>query len=583
MVQSMSRASQTDSKSKAGRLTIAHGEIATDTTTIRSLDWDRDRFDIEFALQNGTTYNSFLIQGEKVALIDTSHEKFRDQYFAKLTSLIDPQQIDYLIVSHTEPDHSGLVKDLLTLNPNITVYAAKVAHQFLAELVHQPYNQVQVKSGDQLDLGNGHLLEFCTAPNLHWPDTIFTYDHKTQHLFTCDAFGMHYCDDQTFDEDLALISADYKIYYDCLMGPNARSVLSAIKRMNELPGIQTIATGHGPLIRHNIAELVGRYRTWSQDQVKVATNVALFYVSGYGDADKLAEAIGKGISKTEVIVEAIDLRIAELTEVREYVDMANGIVIGMPPQSGELATTIKAALSTIVAAAHPKQAIGLFESAGGDDEPVDTLRNQFRTLGLTEGFAPIRIADEPTTNTYQLCREAGTDMGQWLTRDKAVKQMKSLDGDLDKALGRLSGGLYIITAKKGDVQSAMLASWVSQASVTPLGLTIAVAKDRAIETLMRVGDKFVLNVLEEGNYQHLMKHFLKRFAPGADRFADVKTYAGANGSPILGDALAYLECEVATRMECSDHWLVYATVDVGRVSNLDALTAVHHRKVGNHY
>jgi flavin reductase (DIM6/NTAB) family NADH-FMN oxidoreductase RutF len=161
--------------------------------------------------------------------------------------------------------------------------------------------------------------------------------------------------------------------------------------------------------------------------------------------------------------------------------------------------------------------------------------------------------------------------------------MKSLDADLDKAIGRLSGGLYIITAKKGDVQSAMLASWVSQASVTPLGLTIAVAKDRAIESLMRVGDKFVLNVLEEGNYQTLMKHFLKRFAPGADRFADVKTYPATNESPILADALAYLECEVSTRMECSDHWLVYATVDVGRVSQLDGLTAVHHRKVGNHY
>jgi flavorubredoxin/flavin reductase (DIM6/NTAB) family NADH-FMN oxidoreductase RutF len=581
MVSSLRRVEQTSPKTS--RLTIAHGEIAADTTVLRSLDWERDRFDIEFPLQNGTTYNSFLIRGEKTALVDTSHEKFRDLYWPKLKSLIDPAEIDYLIVSHTEPDHSGLVKDLLALNPNIIVYAAKVAHQFLAELVHQPYNQVQIKSGDKLDLGNGHLLEFCTAPNLHWPDTIFTYDHKTQHLFTCDAFGMHFCDDQTFDEDLALISPDYKVYYDCLMGPNARSVLSALKRMKELPGITTIATGHGPLIRHNIPELVGRYQTWSQDQVKVATNVALFYVSGYGDADKLAEAIGNGIRKTEVIVEAIDLRIAELTEVREYVDMANGIVIGMPPQSGELGASIQAALSTIVAAAHPKQAIGLFESAGGNDEPVDTLRTQFQALGLTEGFAPIRIADQPTDNTYQLCREAGTDMGQWLSRDKTVKQMKALNSDLDKALGRLSGGLYIITAKKGDVQSAMLASWVSQASVTPLGLTIAVAKDRAIETLMRVGDKFVLNVLEEGNYQHLMKHFLKRFAPGADRFADVKSYAGENGSPILGDALAYLECEVATRMECSDHWLVYATVDTGRVSNLDALTAVHHRKVGNHY
>jgi flavin reductase (DIM6/NTAB) family NADH-FMN oxidoreductase RutF len=93
----------------------------------------------------------------------------------------------------------------------------------------------------------------------------------------------------------------------------------------------------------------------------------------------------------------------------------------------------------------------------------------------------------------------------------------------------------------------------------------------------------VLNILEEGNYQLLMKHFLKRFAPGADRFADVKTYPANNGSPILADALAYLECEVVSRMECSDHWIVYSTVDAGRVAKADALTAVHHRKVGNHY
>ena len=100
---------------------------------------------------------------------------------------------------------------------------------------------------------------------------------------------------------------------------------------------------------------------------------------------------------------------------------------------------------------------------------------------------------------------------------------------------------------------------------------------------MQVGDRFVLNILEESNYQHLMKHFLKRFPPGADRFAGVKTQTAENGSPILTDALAYLECEVVSRMECSDHWIVYSKVSTGRVSNPDALTAVHHRKVGNYY
>jgi flavin reductase (DIM6/NTAB) family NADH-FMN oxidoreductase RutF len=282
-------------------------------------------------------------------------------------------------------------------------------------------------------------------------------------------------------------------------------------------------------------------------------------------------------------VEMMDLKIADLQEVRELVGTAAGIVICSPPSTGTAAENAEAAINTILVAANNKQSFGLCESGGGDDASIYPLRNKFKELGLKEAFPNILIKETPTEAIYQLCDEAGTDLGQWLTRDKAVKQMKSLDSDLDKALGRISGGLYIITAQKGDVSGAMLASWVTQASFKPLGLTIAVAKDRAIESMMHAGDKFVLNVLEEGNYQTLMRHFLKRFQPGADRFAGVKTQPGSNGSPILTDSLAYMECEVVSRMELSDHHIVYATVDNGRVSNPDALPAVHHRKVGNHY
>lgn len=565
------------------RLTVEKVEIASDTTAIRCLDWERDRFDIEFGLKNGTTYNSFIIRGEKTALVDTSHEKFRQQYMETLTGEIDPKEIDYLIISHTEPDHSGLVKDVLALAPQAIVVGAKVAIQFLENLVHQPFERLVVKNGDKLDLGNGHIIEFVSAPNLHWPDTIFSYDSKTQVLFTCDAFGMHYCSDSTFDDDLAAVEEDYHFYYECLMAPNARSVLAAMKRMAELGEIGTVATGHGPLLRHNVVELTGRYKKWSQAQAKAETTVAVFYTSDYGWSDRLSQAIAHGITKTGVAVEMMDLRIADLQEARELVGTAAGIVICSPPSSGTAAANAEAVINTILVAANNKQSFGLCESGGGDDVSIYPLRNKFKELGLKEAFPNILIKETPTEASYQLCDEAGTDLGQWLTRDKAVKQMKSLDSDLDKALGRISGGLYIITAQKGDVSGAMLASWVTQASFKPLGLTIAVAKDRAIESMMHAGDKFVLNVLEEGNYQTLMRHFLKRFAPGADRFAGVKTQPATNGSPILTDALAYMECEVVSRMELSDHHIVYAIVDNGRVSNPDALPAVHHRKVGNHY
>ncbi|BAZ89685.1 flavin reductase domain-containing protein FMN-binding protein [Raphidiopsis curvata NIES-932] len=565
------------------RLTIQTVEIAQDTTAIRSLDWDRDRFDIEFGLQNGTTYNSFLIRGEQIALVDTSHEKFRQLYFDALTSLINLQDINYLIISHTEPDHSGLVKDLLQKAPDITVVGSKVAIQFLEDLVHQPFKRRIVKNGDRLSLGNGHELEFVIAPNLHWPDTIFSFDHHTETLYTCDAFGMHYCSNSTFDDNLATIEEDFKYYYDCLMGPNSRSVLSAIKRMAELKHIKMIATGHGPLLYHNVGELTGRYRTWSQSQTKAESVVGIFYLSEYGYSDRLAQSIANGVMKTGVGVEMVDLGgAADLQELRELVGRCKGLVLGMSPVSTSN-SSMQAAVSTVLGSATEKQAIGIFETGGGDDEPTYPLLNKFRAAGLMIGFPVIEIRETPTENTYKKCEEAGTDLGQLVTKEKSIKAMKSLGADLDKALGRISGGLYIITAKKGGVSSAMLASWVSQASFKPLGFSIAVAKDRAIESLMQVGDRFVLNVLEEGNYQTLMKHFLKRFAPGADRFEGVKTQPAENGAPILSDALAYMECEVVSRMDCGDHWAVYSTVYAGRVSKPNSLTAVHHRKVGNHY
>ncbi len=569
--------------SPVGRLTLQTATIAPDSAALRCLDWDRDRFDIEFELQNGTTYNSFLIRGEKTALIDTSHGKFRDLYLEALQAQVDLAQIDYLIVNHTEPDHSGLIGDLLALAPHLTVVGSKVAIQCLQNQLHHPFAFQMVKSGDRLDLGQGHDLHFVSAPNLHWPDTMLTYDAGTQVLYTCDVLGMHYCDDTLYDETPALLEADFQLYYDCLMGPNARSVLAALKRIEPLV-ISQIATGHGPLLRHHLDDWRERYRTWSSTQAQAEPFVAIFYAGDYGFSDRIVHSLGQGLLKTGTAVELVDLLDTDGHTVRETVITAAGLIVGMPPQADT--TSLDPMLSTILATANPKQAIGLFETGGGQDEPIFPLRNRFQELGLKVAFEPILIKAPPTEATDKACEEAGTDLGQWVNRNGALKPSRPLDSGLDQALGRLSTGLYIVTivtAQKGDVSSAMLASWVIQASFQPLGLAIAVAKDRAIESLLHHGDRIVLNVLEDGNEQRLMKHFLKRFPPGADRFEGIAIYAAANGSPILAESLAYLECTVNHRIEAGDHWVIYCTSEAGRVAKPDGRTAVHHRKTSNHY
>jgi flavorubredoxin/flavin reductase (DIM6/NTAB) family NADH-FMN oxidoreductase RutF len=592
MVATPATAGSTPSSAEAPRLSLQCEPIGPDTTAIRSLDWDRSRFDIEFGLRNGTTYNSFLVRGERTALIDTSHLKFEGSWLPLLREQIDPQAIDFLIVSHTEPDHSGLIGHLLDLNPGIEIVASKVAIQFLENQVHRPFRSRAVKSGEELDLGSGpdgvaHRFEFLSAPNLHWPDTIFSFDHGTGILYTCDAFGLHYCSDELFDVDPGAIAPDFRFYYECLMGPNARSVLQAMKRMDALPQIRTIAVGHGPLLREHLSLWLDDYRSWSSERSTGEAYGAVCYVSQYGFCDRLSQAIARGIQKAGAAVQLVDLRATDPQELSALVGEASAVVVPTWPAGPD--AELQASIGTLLAALKPKQWVACYDAFGGNDEAIDTVAGQLRALGQKSAFEPLRIRQVPQTGDYQRCEEAGTDLGQLLTKAKTIAAMKSLDGDIDKALGRLSGGLYVVTARQSDGEggarsSAMVASWVSQASFEPPGITVAVAKDRAIESLMQVDDRFVLNILREDNHQGLLRHFLRRFPPGADRFAGVTVLEGAaEGGPVLGDALAFLGCRVAQRLEGPDHWIIYAEVEQGKVADSSASTAVHHRKVGNHY
>ncbi len=574
------------------KLSVQRKEFAADSISLRALDWDRSRFDIEFGLRNGTTYNSFIIKGEKLAVIDTCHSKFKKLWIDNLCKEVEPQEIDFLISSHTEPDHSGLISNLLDLNPNITIVGSKIALKFIEDQIHRPFNKLEVKSGEFLDLGINHQsginhkIEFISAPNLHWPDTIFSYDHGTNVLYTCDAFGLHYCSNEFFDTNQEEIFKDFRFYYDCLMGPNARSVIQAIKKINKLPKIDAIAVGHGPILKEHVDFWKENYFEWSNNKNKGNEFVAVCYISDYGFCDRLSQAISHGISKADAQVQLIDLRSSDAQELSALISESKAVVIPTWPINAD--SELQESIGTLFAALKPKQFTATYDSFGGNDEPIDSLANKLRELKQKEALSPLRVRKEPDPVIYQQFEEAGTDLGQMVNKKKNIATIKNLDTNLDKALGRLSGGLYVVTASEGTGetlrQSAMVASWVSQASFHPPGITVAVAKDRAIESFMQINKTFVVNILREDNFQKMFRHFLKRFAPGANRFKDVDIINNiAKGGPVLVDSLAYLDCKVSSRLETPDHWIIYGIVENGNVSDLTCKTAVHHRKVANHY
>lgn len=556
--------------------------LAQNTIAIRSLDYDRDRFDIEFGLEKGTTYNAYLIFGEThTALVDASHEKFSNLFIATLKQELAAagRSIDYILVSHTEPDHSFLVPAVLDLYPEATVVASKVAIAFLKGLTNRDFKNQAVKGGDKIDLGGGHVMEFVMAPNLHWPDTMFSYDHATGVMYTCDAFGMHYCTEEPFDTDVQAIMPHYRFYYDCLMKPNAKSVTTALRKVADLK-YNTLANGHGPILRYNVEQLVTNYRDWSMAVEKGSTQVAVLYAADYGYSDRLSQTLAKGITKAGVKTEMVDVLSVDPQELVGIMAASKGLVLMAPPSGN---TEAKRTMAALLSAIKPKTKVIVADSYGGSDEPVDTLVAGLLGVDAQVLGDALRVKEEPTHMLYQAFEEAGTDLAQALTTKEVIARKKAaMCGEVAKALGRISSGLYIVAAAQDNARSGMVASWVSQASFEPLGLTISVAKDRAIESMMQVGDKFVLNCLGEKGADPIMKHFLKRFAAGEDRFQGVEWFpASGNQGPVLKDAIAYMECQVVSRLETPDHWVTYAHVTKGEVMNSDERTAVHRRKVGN--
>lgn len=557
--------------------------IATDTTVLRSRSWTRLRFEIEYALARGTTVNSYLITGDKVAIIDPPADTFTEVYLKALRQCLDLSQLDYVIFGHFSPNRLATVKALHQLAPQITfVCALPAAADLRNTFPDQDIKIMTMRGKETLDLGKGHNLKFVPTPSPRWPAGLCSYDEQTQILFTDKLFSAHICSDEVFDEDWDILKDDRRYYYDSLMAPSATHVQAALEKLSELQ-VRMYATGHGPLVRYGLIELTNAYEEWSRSQTEREITVALLYASAYGNTATLAQAMGLGLTKGGVAVQSINCEFATPEEIKAALEKSDGFIIGSPTIGGNAPTPIHTALGIVLSLSDTSKLAGIFGSYGWSGEAFGLIENKLRDAGYRFGFETFKAKFKPSDVTLKECEETATDFAQSLRKARKLRLPQPAATPMEQAMGRIVGSVCVLTAKQGDVSTGMLGAWVSQATFNPPGISVAIARDRAIETLMHSGGKFVLNILPEGHHQDYMKHFRKSFAPGEDRFANFSTTTADNGCLILTDGLAYLECLVEKRLECGDHWVIYATVESGKLLKKEAITAIYHRKAGNHY
>lgn len=377
-------------------------------------DKDLRVFDIIMETEFGTTYNSYLIKGsEKTALFETAKFKFFDTYLAELKQLVDISKIDYIIVDHTEPDHAGSVEKLIEMNPNIKIVGTAVAISFLKNIVNRDFYSIAVKENDTLSLGD-KTLHFMILPNLHWPDTMYTYVEEDKVLVTCDSFGSHYTFDgvlrsQVTDEEGYMRALKY--YFDNIIGPFKPYMLKALERIENLD-IEMICTGHGPVLDSKIPEILDTYRKWSTvvnpNQEKT---VVIPYVSAYGYTAEIAEEIAKGIRESgKIDVHLYDCVTADQGEILSDIGFADGILFGTPTIVGEALKPIWDLTTSMFACTHGGKLASAFGSFGWSGEGVGHIVERLKQLRM-KVVDGLKIKFKPGKNDLIEAYDYGYDFG----------------------------------------------------------------------------------------------------------------------------------------------------------------------------
>lgn len=348
----------------------------------------------------GTTYNSYLVVGEKIALIDTVGDKFFPEFIENIKSIIDPSKIDYIITQHSEPDHSGSLKQLLKVAPNAVVLLSKPGSMFIRQQLNEEFPHRIVADQETLDLG-GKTLRFITAPFLHWADVLFTYIEEDQVLFSCDAFATHYPE---WDQLKTPLEPDFSLYYQAIMSPFAPYIQKAVAKVIDLP-IKIIGPSHGPILTDHPKDYVLRYKEMSQPK-EVSPYVVVAYASAYGYTKSLANSIIDELSP-HIEVKVFDIENDVRSEIVESINNAKAVLFGSPTFNQDAIEPIWFLMASLSAIINRGKVAAAFGSYGWSGEAVELMSQRLKGLkfnvlpGVRAQFSP---TVEDLANAQELAR-----------------------------------------------------------------------------------------------------------------------------------------------------------------------------------
>ena len=534
--------------------------ISNDIRYVGVNDHEIDLFEGQYDVPNGMAYNSYVILDEKIAVMDTVDARFASLWLGNVQAVLAGRQPDYLVVQHMEPDHSANIVNFLNAYPNATVVASAKAFTMMGQFFGNDFADRRIVVGEKstLELGK-HTLTFVTAPMVHWPEVIVTYDSADKVLFSADGFGKFGALD--VEENWA---CEARRYYFGIVGKYGPQVAALLKKAAALD-IRTICPLHGPVLSENLGYYLNLYKTWSS-YTPEEEGIVIAYSSVYGNTKKAVELLAqklrdKGCPKVSVT----DLARDDMAEAVEDAFRYSKLVLATTTYNADIFPCMRTFIDHLTERNYQNRTVAFMENGSWAPQANKVMRKMLensKNLTFAEHSVSIRSAlDETSTQAVE-------DLASELCREYLAQQDETADKQDLTALFHIGYGLYVITSNDGKHHNGLIVNAVTQVTNTPNRVAVTINKANYSHEVIRQTGKMNLNCLSTEAPFSVFEKFGFQSGREVDKFAGESPLLSDNGLVFLDRYInAFLSLQVEQYVDLDTHGMFICTVSEARVIN----------------
>ncbi len=546
--------------------------ITKDIRYIGVNDRKVDLFEGQYVVPNGMAYNSYVILDEKIAVMDTVDANFTHQWLDNLQHTLEDRKPDYLIVQHMEPDHSANIMNFLKVYPQATVVASAKAFAMMKNFFGTDLadNRLVVSEGDTLTLGK-HNLTFVTAPMVHWPEVIVTYDSTDKVLFSADGFGKFGALDA--DEDWA---CEARRYYFGIVGKYGAQVQNLLKKAAGLD-IEIICPLHGPILTENLGYYLDLYNTWSSYQPE-EEGIVIAYTSVYGNTRKAAIAL-KEMLKAKGCPKVVlnDLARCDMAEAVEDAFRYSKLVLATTTYNADIFPFMREFINHLTERNFSNRTVAFIENGSWAPQANKVMKAMF------EKSKNLTIAENNVTILSALNEESAQaleNLSEELCREYLAQQDSTANKNDLSALFNIGYGLYVVTSNDGKKDNGLIVNTVTQVTNTPNRIAVTINKENYSHHVIKQTGKMNINCLTVDAPFSVFEHFGFLSGRNEDKFKDCEPLRSDNGLVFLPRYInSFMSLKVEQYVDLDTHGMFICSITESRViSDRETMTYTYYHE-----